>query len=246
MKKIILLILMILSLHAEYNILMAGPFNPNGSAMPLTNLAIRKGLYSQFTKIQRLLYRNNIESVVGFPFEYQNKDQILGRAEQELHNLMIFLYTNDTKNDEAANQEAPTDLNNLTVSNFQQMNHDGLKSATEDTFIRLAMIYSRNRNNDISSINSVGDARFYTYSHRDLVKLNAIYGMVFTPTLQGRTYIMAIRLYLINVNEDGRSVTIMRKDVKNFIWYRNPRYISAVTGRLLREILAQGTGRSIE
>ena len=253
MKKIVLAMVMIFSLYAqEYNILMSGPVQSDYS-MKNVNKAIFKGLKNQYTKIKRLLIRNNIDSVVEIPYFFKDKDKTQKKAYKLINKLMQDIYNieKDDVNSETKKEnddmslDGNLDVSNLQVSEFKDISDKksdkgNLNQLGEDTILKLGKLFL---NKDIEW---VGEAKFHPYTNDELVKLNAIYGMIFVPTVRGRTHTIAIRLYLIDVNDDGKSVTVMRKLVKEFPWYKNPRYISAVTGRLLKEILSLGTKEKIE
>jgi hypothetical protein len=253
MKKIILSIIMVFSLYGEeYNILMSGPVQSDNS-MQNVNKAIFKGLQNQYTKIKRLLIRNSIDSVVEVPYFFRNRNEAQSKAHKIINNLMQDIYniekdevdTKAKKEDDEMSLDGNLDISNLQVSEFENISDKesdkgNLNQLGEDTILKLGSSFL-NKN-----IEWVGDAKFHTFANSDLVKLDALYGMIFVPTVRGRTHTTAIRLYLIDVNEDGKSVTVMRKLVKEFPWHKNPRYISAVTGRLLKEILSLGTKQKIE
>jgi hypothetical protein len=253
MKKIILSLLITLSLYADsYNVLIAEPAQSDYS-MDGVNNAIFIGLKNQYYKIKRLLRRNNIDSVVEVPFFYKKHSKVQYQANKIMKNLMEDIYNmdktdinTDLKNvNSQMNLDGNLDVSNIKMSDFKdiskKMSQKGtLSQLGEDAILKIGQLFLH------KDINWVGEAKFHTFNSDNLVKLNAIYGMIFIPTVRGRTFTMSIRIYLINVNEDGKSVTVMIKTVKEFSWHKNPRYISAVVGILLKEILSLGTKQKIE
>ncbi len=253
MKKLVIILFVVIGLYAdEYNILMSGPIQSDYS-MQEVNKAIFRGLKDQYFKINRLLTRNDINSVVAVPYFFKDETKTQAKANKIITNLMQDIYntekpdiTNSTKK-ENNNMSLSGNLNlsNLNISAFKDISKKSsqkgnLEEFGEEAILKLGKVFTG------KDIEWVGDAKFHQVGSDDLVKLNAIYGMIFIPTVRGRTYTISIRMYLIDVNDDGKSVTVMRKIVKEFPWYRNPRYISAVTGRLLKEILSLGTKEKIE
>jgi hypothetical protein len=253
MKKIILSFLITLSLYADsYNILMAEPVKSDYS-MDGVNHAIFIGLKNQFYKIKRLLRRNNIDSVVGAPYFYKDKSKVQYQANKIMKNLMEDIYNmdktdinTDLKNGNSQMKlDGNLDVSDIKMTDFKdvskKMSQKGtLSQLGEDSILQIGKLFLH------KDIKWVGEAKFHKFNSDRIVKLNAIYGMIFIPTVRGRTYTLAIRIYLINVNEDGKSVTVMIKTVKEFSWHKNPRYISAVVGVLLKEILSLGTKETIE
>ena len=253
MKKLILIFLMVGSLVAdEYNLLMSGPIQSDYS-MKEVNIAIFRGLKNQYFKVKRLLTRNGVDSVIGCPYFFKDRTKTQKEANKIITNLMQDIYniekddisSTTKKSDNSMNLSANLDVSKLSISAFKNISKKSsqkgnLEELGEDAILKLGKLYT---NEDMEW---VGDAKFHPFNNDELVKLNGIYGMIFIPTVRGRTHTIAIRMYLIDVNDDGKSVTVMRKIVKEFPWYRNPRYISAVTGRLLKEILSLGTKQKIE
>ena len=259
MKKILIIFLMVIGLCGnEYNLLISKPIISDES-MEIVNRAINKGFENQYKKIQRLLIRNDISSVIEFPYyiAFQYQDNTFKEVNDIITNLMEDIYniekdeidSSTKQEDESMSLDGSLDVSKLNMSEFKDISKKSsqkgnLEELGEDAIIKIGNVFMEENEDD--EIEWVGEAKFHPYGSDDLVPLNGIYGMIFIPTVRGRTHTMAIRMYLIDVNDDGKSVTVMRKIVKEFPWYRNPRYISAVTGTLLKEILSLGTKQKIE
>lgn len=70
-------------------------------------------------------------------------------------------------------------------------------------------------------------------------KVHSVFGLSFFPTKNGRIKMMKLYVILVNINsESAKSVQIIAKDVPNFQWDRNYLYISAVTGKVIRQIVS--------
>ena len=76
-------------------------------------------------------------------------------------------------------------------------------------------------------------------------RVHSLFGMAFFPTKLGSIHMMRIYIILVNINtESAQSVQIIVKDIPNFEWDRNYLYISAATGKIIRQIIAGVVGKT--
>jgi len=69
--------------------------------------------------------------------------------------------------------------------------------------------------------------------------VHSVFGMAFFPTKYGSIKMMRVYIVLCNINtESTQSVQIIAKEIPNFKWDRNYLYISAATGKMLRQIVS--------
>ena len=69
--------------------------------------------------------------------------------------------------------------------------------------------------------------------------VHSVFGMAFFPTKYGSVKMMRVYVVLCNINtETAQSVQIIAKEIPNFKWDRNYLYISAATGKMLRQIVS--------
>lgn len=76
--------------------------------------------------------------------------------------------------------------------------------------------------------------------------IHSVFGMAFFPTKYGSIHTMRVYVVLCNINtETDKSVQIIAKEIPNFKWDRNRLYISAATGKIIRQIVSGVLGESL-
>lgn len=69
--------------------------------------------------------------------------------------------------------------------------------------------------------------------------VHSVFGISFFPTKDGRIKMMKMYIVLANINtESKQSVQIIVKDIPTYQWDRNYLYISAATGKVIRQIVS--------
>ncbi len=80
---------------------------------------------------------------------------------------------------------------------------------------------------------------FRVNSKPAMKNVHSVFGMAFFPTKYGSIKMMRVYVVLCNINtEQDRNVQIIAKEIPNFKWDRNYLYISAATGKMLRQIVS--------
>ncbi|NPA65871.1 MAG: hypothetical protein GXO11_03215 [Epsilonproteobacteria bacterium] len=81
----------------------------------------------------------------------------------------------------------------------------------------------------------------------EMKPVHSVFGMAFFPTKYGSVKMMKIYVVLCSIGtEEAQSVQVIAKEIPNFKWDRNYLYISAATGKVLRQIIAGVLGESLE
>ena len=76
--------------------------------------------------------------------------------------------------------------------------------------------------------------------------VHTVFGMAFFPTKYGSIKMMNIYVVLCNIKtEEDDAAQIIVKEIPNFKWDRNYLYISAATGKMLRQIISGILGESL-
>ncbi len=80
----------------------------------------------------------------------------------------------------------------------------------------------------------------FSVNNKPVMKnVHSVFGMAFFPTKYGTIKMMRVYVVLCNINtESQQSVQIIAKEIPNFKWDRNYLYISAATGKMLRQIIS--------
>jgi hypothetical protein len=76
--------------------------------------------------------------------------------------------------------------------------------------------------------------------------VHSVFGIVFFPSKHGSIKQMRMYVVLCNINtENDQSVQIIVKEIPNFKWDRNYLYISAATGKILKQIVSGVLGKPL-
>lgn len=90
---------------------------------------------------------------------------------------------------------------------------------------------------------------FIPYHHEGVLKpmpLHSVFATTFMPDRNGVLYVMEMYIILV-VNEAEHGTTrVAQRKIDKFRWDRNPYYISAATGTVLKKIFTNTLGRKVE
>lgn len=90
---------------------------------------------------------------------------------------------------------------------------------------------------------------FIPYNHEGVLKpmpLHSVFATTFMPDRNGVLYVMEMYIILV-VNEAEHGTTrVAQRKIDKFRWDRNPFYISAATGTVLKKIFTNTLGRKVE
>ncbi|MGF1763191.1 hypothetical protein [Aliivibrio kagoshimensis] len=90
---------------------------------------------------------------------------------------------------------------------------------------------------------------FLPFHHDQFVKpmpLHAIFATTFMPNRQGVLHVMEMYIILVVNESEHGTVRVAQRKINKFRWDRNPYYISAATGTVLRKIFTSTLGKKVE
>lgn len=90
---------------------------------------------------------------------------------------------------------------------------------------------------------------FLPFNHEQFVKpmpLHAIFATTFMPNRQGVLHVMEMYIILVVNESEHGTVRVAQRKINKFRWDRNPYYISAATGTVLRKIFTSTLGKKVE
>lgn len=131
------------------------------------------------------------------------------------------------------------------ISSDKATMNNNLVISPADAFISSFVEMSELYNQQVNELYKVWHP--FNINGRPVMKhVHSVFGMAFFPTKYGAIKLMRIYIFLANINtEKNKSVQIIVKEIPNFRWDRNYLYISAATGRILRQIISSVLGESI-
>jgi len=265
MKYILILVLMVqlgfsserfkdLITGDEFNVILLTP-NIEHSDRKKTSKAIIQGYNTQNDALDRTIGRNNYSSLLKRPYrdkKYHKADKLVDKELKEMLSTMESAYGDQAKAEAEVAKKVDGDDDSMSfdTDDFSDDSSKtaGTKSLNEiftDTYFKIGVLYYQEHKGEWINI---GDVRvpYYTTKGAIPIKIQGVFGEVFYPSNEGRVHTMSIRIFFIILNSDGKDVTVMTKTIKKFIWNRNKRYISAVTGQVLREILSDALNKEIK
>jgi len=86
------------------------------------------------------------------------------------------------------------------------------------------------------------------FEFRNSVKLvvpNVVFGEYFNPSKRGRRYYLNINVFFFIVDSDG-DARVMAKEISDFNWKRNFRFISSQSGKVIQDTITKFTGVDIK
>jgi len=131
---------------------------------------------------------------------------------------------------------------NFKVSNIIKVNKTKfLNENFKDVMNRIKRIYNTNE----------FVMPFYTQRNRNIVgdyelkTPNLFFYEYYIPQIRGRRYFLEIYIYIINIDKDG-TPSFEYKQIKEFNWERNYRFIAAQAGYEVRELIKNKLGVDLQ
>ncbi len=90
---------------------------------------------------------------------------------------------------------------------------------------------------------------FIPFYHQGMVKpmpLHAIFATTFMPDRHGVLYVMEMYIMLVVNEAEHGSARVAWRKIERFRWDRNPYYISAATGTILKKVFTNTLGRKVD
>lgn len=112
---------------------------------------------------------------------------------------------------------------------------------------QMTTIAGKDRPKYSSYVTSLKQA-YIPYGYRDLARphhLHAIFGTTFFPTRHGVEHVMKIHVLLLINEAEHNNVRVGYQRISPFMWNRNPYFISAATGSVLKQIFTEALGSQI-
>ncbi|MEA2050459.1 MAG: hypothetical protein U9O56_07000 [Campylobacterota bacterium] len=144
--------------------------------------------------------------------------------------------------DEFSNEEefdfSETELEELTKKGDSQ--EDKYKTLFVDSMNSIASIYKTRKTSD--------NLWLVPFSYADgsveNVAPNVVFGEYFNPSKQGRRYFLNINIFFFIIDSDG-DARVMSKEISDYNWKRNFRFISAQSGKVIQDTVTKFTGLDI-
>jgi hypothetical protein len=80
---------------------------------------------------------------------------------------------------------------------------------------------------------------------KDHIAPNVVFGEYFNPSKRGRRYFLNINIFFFIIDSDG-DVRVMSKEISDFNWKRNFRFISSQSGKVIQDTITKFTGVDIK
>ena len=115
---------------------------------------------------------------------------------------------------------------------------DGEVMSPSDAFVSGFVELSEQYNNQVLKLSQV--LHPFNINGKPVNKnIHSVFGISFFPDKIGRIKMMKMYIILANIDtETNQSVQIIAKDISSFQWDRNYLYISAATGKMIRQIVS--------
>jgi len=256
MKKLFLLFSLILSLNASffssknYHFVVGAPIIDSS-----VSLIVRDGIIFGYEySLSDLIYRLNSSGkdiiIKYFGVRYKPANRIIA-------NLL--------KKDKQASKELEEFIKRMRdKSNKIHTNRISLKSINlKGISFKLSSIKHLSKNfwiddfksveNRLKSIYRTKELKlpFYKGNINDIIleyqmlKPHLFFYECFTPLKRGRRYFLNIQIFMISIDKDGK-ISLLKREIKDFNWRRNYRYIASQTGYVIRDIFKTNLGEDIK
>ena len=267
MKKIIFLLFVFKFLiSADLNMVIGKPIFSVYST-PIVQLAINKGFVMQVTDLTNRIKEKNIDIDIKYLnpeiYLYPNNPlfQKYKTADENAKvNIEDFIkkfnndFSKEAQNTYTEKISLKGNINFATSINFsksklKKINQKTIKANNYDDMFktilnRISSEYDCHNETCMAFYNKIRKGRKYYITKAYKEKPDIFFYENFSPYMKGRRYFLDIIIYVISVDDEGNP-SFEYEVVKNFEWIRNYRFISAQTGHLIRELIANKTNKDI-